>query len=250
MNQLIVGKSALTVTHPEHEHETWEIIVNTRGTGYFTFGSTTRAFRENTIVCIPPGIPHKKDSATGFIDIWIQLSSFPTLDKTKPTFLTDDAGGNITSLINVLYSVQYAKIQNSDTVKESLLDSIQQLILSRITKGRPDAQVERIMGSIVHNFHDPSFSINDLLGTGGYCPDHMRRLFKAQVGKTPVEYLMSLRIKSAKKLLLARKSSNYSIAEIGTMAGFNDVSYFSRVFKKETGVSPSEYPGEHPIGNA
>ncbi len=244
MKHLLIGKSALTITHHEHEHETWEIIVNTKGIGHFTFGNVTRVFREGTIVCIPPGIPHRKDSKEGFIDVWIQLPSFPSLDKTKPTFLNDDANRNITALINVLYSVQYSKITNRDTLKESLLDSIQQLILSRTAKGRPDPQVEVIMSNIIHNFHDPSFSIHKCLCTGGYCSDHMRRLFKEQVGKTPSEYLMSLRIKSAKKLLAARKSSNYSIMDICTMVGFNDVSYFSRVFKKETGVPPSEYYGE------
>ena len=244
MNPLLIGRSALTFTHHEHEHETWEIIVNTSGSGHFTFGNTARAFREGTIACIPPGIPHRKDSEEGFVDIWIQLPEFPSLDKTKPTFLNDDVNRNITALIEVLYSVQYAKLPNRDTVKDSLLDSIQQLILARIAKGRPDPAVEAVMSSIVHHFHDPSYSVGKCLCTGGYCPDHMRRRFKEQVGKTPSEYLTSLRIKSAKKLLAARKSSNYSVSDICTMVGFSDISYFSRVFKKETGIAPSEYYGE------
>ena len=244
MKHLIVGKSALTLNHRSHEHDMWEIIANTKGNGYFTFGDTRRPFREGSIVCIPPGIPHEKDSREGFLDIWIQLSDFPALDKTKPTFVNDDASGNIISLINILYSVQYSRIPSRDTVKESLLDSIQQLILARITKGRPDPGVEAIMNRIVHNFHDPAFSIDKCLSSGGYCADHMRRLFREQVGKTPREYLTYLRVKSAKKLLAARKSSNYSVADICSMVGFSDVSYFSRVFKKETGISPGEYHGE------
>ena len=116
MNPLLIGRSALTFTHHEHEHETWEIIVNTSGSGHFTFGNTARAFREGTIACIPPGIPHRKDSEEGFVDIWIQLPEFPSLDKTKPTFLNDDVNRNITALIEVLYSVQYAKLPNRDTV--------------------------------------------------------------------------------------------------------------------------------------
>ncbi|MBE6589928.1 MAG: helix-turn-helix domain-containing protein [Ruminococcaceae bacterium] len=244
MKDLIVGKSALTFTHHEHEHDTWEIIVNTKGNGYLTFKDTKRPFREGSIVCIPPGVAHRKDSPDGYLDIWVQTSDFPSLDKTKPTFLTDDTSGNIASLINILYSVQYARLPNKDSVKDSLTDSIQQLILARITKGRPDPRVEAIMNRIIHNFHDPAFSIDECLCVGGYCQDHMRRLFREQVGKTPREYLTYLRIKSAKKLLAARGSSKYSVSDICAMVGFNDVSYFSRVFKKETGIAPSEYHGE------
>lgn len=250
MKHLIVGKSKLTFTHHEHEHESWEIIVNTCGNGYFTFGEVRRQFREGTIVCIPPGIPHQKESEDGFLDLWIQLSDFPTIDRTKPTFITDDSAKNITSLVNILYSVQYARIANRDSVKESLTDSIRQLILSRISKSKTDPQVEAVMNRIVEGFHDPAFSIDACLSLGGYCTDHMRRLFCEQVGKTPGEYLTYLRIKTAKKLLAARKSSNYSVADICSMVGFNDVSYFSRVFKKETGTTPGKYLGDETGGNA
>jgi transcriptional regulator GlxA family with amidase domain len=96
----------------------------------------------------------------------------------------------------------------------------------------------------VHNFHDPDFSIDEALTEHGYCADHMRRLFREQVGKTPQEYLSALRIRSAKKLLASRAVSNYSVSEISNMTGFSNVSYFSRAFKLATGMPPSLYFGE------
>lgn len=178
------------------------------------------------------------------MDVWVQLSDFPNLDETKPTFLSDDSEGSIAALIHVLHSVQYSKLPNRSVLRESLLESIQQLILGRLARIKVDSEVETIMNRIVHNFHDPSFSIDECLSTCGYCTDHMRRLFREQVGKTPQEYLSSLRIRSAKKLLASRSVSNYSVSEIATMTGFNDISYFSRVFKNATGVSPSAYRDE------
>ena len=60
---------------------------------------------------------------------------------------------------------------------------------------------------------------------------------------SPLTYLMEKRIDCAKQLLLRRNNndSNYSIKEIAEMCGFSDPLYFSRYFKKITGVPPKEY---------
>jgi transcriptional regulator GlxA family with amidase domain len=241
---LIVGKSKLSFNHPYHDHDTWEIIVNTDGVGYFQSGEVRRAFRPGSIVCVPPRVPHEKISEEGYMDVWVQLSEFPKLDQTKPTFLSDDAEGSIASLIHVLHTVQYGKLPNRSVMRECLVESIQQLILGRVSRTKVDAEVEAIMTRIVHNFHDPDFSIDEALTEHGYCADHMRRLFREQVGKTPQEYLSALRIRSAKKLLASRAVSNYSVSEISNMTGFSNVSYFSRAFKLATGMPPSLYFGE------
>lgn len=244
MGILLVGKSKLTYDHHEHEHDMWEIIVNTEGNGYFQFGETRRPFRPHSIVCIPPRVPHEKVSEEGFLDVWVQLSDFPELDKTKPTFLSDDAEGSVAALIHVLHSVHHGKMPNRRVTRDCLLESIQQLILGRLARTKVDSEVEAIMARIVHNFHDPAFSVEEALSSCGYCTDHMRRIFCEQVEKTPQEYLTSLRIRSARKLLASRSISNYSVSEIASMVGFNDVSYFSRVFKRATGVTPSAYRDE------
>lgn len=241
MDILLAGKSALITVHGRHMHETWEIISNIEGQGVFEFDGEMIPFDEKTIVCIPPRVPHAKFSDEGFRDIWVQLAHFPSLDTTKPTFLTDDSDCNISSLINILYSVRYGKIPNYTEISDTLVDSIQQLILSRLEHKKIDPRVEQIMNRIIHHFQDPDFSLEECLAFRGYCPDHMRRVFREQIGKTPQEYLNDLRIKTAKKLLSSRHISNYSVTEICTMVGFGDISYFSRVFKKTTGFSPSEY---------
>ena len=241
MSILISGKSALTYTHATHHHTTWEIIANVEGDGVLEIGEDTVPFDNRTIVCIPPHVEHAKTSQNGYRDIWLWLSDFPLLDHTAPTVLSDDSEHNIASLMNILYSVRQEKAPNYKVVAESLLDSIQQLILSRLERKQIDPRIEEIVHSIIHHFQDPAFSLDECLSQKGYCSDHMRRLFREQIGKTPHEYLAYMRIKSAKKLLSSRKISNYSVSEICTMVGFQDVSYFSRIFKKATGISPSEY---------
>ena len=64
------------------------------------------------------------------------------------------------------------------------------------------------------------------------------REFKSAYGQTILEYIHSQRIKSAKKML---RDKEISVTEISEKLGFNSVHYFSRLFKKHTGVSPVNY---------
>ncbi len=244
MNKIYAGKSHLSTQHAPHCHENWEIVSNIEGTGMLEFENETIPFDDRTVVCLPPHTAHAKRADNVYRDIWISCPSLPALDHTKPTILSDDCNRNISSLIRVLYSVQYSKAPNAYETMNSLLDSIQQLILSRIDRKKMDARVEMIVNQIINHFQEPAFSLEDCLSQNGYCTDHMRRLFCDQVGKTPHEYLVSLRIKTAKRLLASRSISNYSVSEIAAMVGFQDASYFSRIFKKHTGISPGEYWGE------
>lgn len=67
---------------------------------------------------------------------------------------------------------------------------------------------------------------------------YLRRLFQQTFSVSPAVYIRNLRIKRAKELLLA---GEYSITEAATLSGFNNASYFSREFKKATGISPNEF---------
>lgn len=62
--------------------------------------------------------------------------------------------------------------------------------------------------------------------------------FKDEYGITILQYIDQLKIKEAKKLL---QTQNFSITEISDKLGFNSIHYFCRHFKKNTGMSPSEY---------
>ena len=67
--------------------------------------------------------------------------------------------------------------------------------------------------------------------------DYFCRVFKKAMGKTPIEYQNECRIRMADLLL---KQGNMTIKEIAQNVGFEDVSYFSRVYKKIKGISPTQ----------
>lgn len=64
------------------------------------------------------------------------------------------------------------------------------------------------------------------------------RNFKAFTGSTPLQYLVGIRIANAQTLL---ETTSYTVTEIGRIVGYDNPLYFSRIFHKQTGFSPSEY---------
>lgn len=69
-------------------------------------------------------------------------------------------------------------------------------------------------------------------------PYYFSKIFKEETGENFIDYLTNIRIEKAKELL---GGTEYSMKEIGIMTGYSDPNYFSRTFKKKTGVTPTEY---------
>ncbi len=69
-------------------------------------------------------------------------------------------------------------------------------------------------------------------------PTYLSLIFKMNTGKTFIEQLTDIRIEKAKKMLQTTCLKNYEVAE---HVGYQDSRYFSQIFKKRVGVSPSEY---------
>ena len=67
---------------------------------------------------------------------------------------------------------------------------------------------------------------------------HLRKLFLKNLGNTPKQYILELRIKKSKQLLV---DSNYTVTKISEKCGFSSPYHFCRAFKTKTGLSPTEY---------
>ena len=93
--------------------------------------------------------------------------------------------------------------------------------------------LNRINKNICH-----SVSVTELAELCGLSTSHFRRLFKSLMGKSPVRYKNQLIMKHACRML---DSGVMNVSEISDALGFADVYTFSQTFKKEIGVSPSQY---------
>ena len=67
---------------------------------------------------------------------------------------------------------------------------------------------------------------------------YFQRNFKQIVKHTPIQYLLTIRVNNAASLL---ETTDYSMAEISAIVGYEDPLYFSRLFRKLKGMSPSDY---------
>lgn len=79
---------------------------------------------------------------------------------------------------------------------------------------------------------------DELLNVSHYSQRHFIRLFSATYNTTPQQYLLGIRIRHAYNML---RDKTLSVTEIATRCGFNDSNYFCRIFKKNTGMTPSMY---------
>ncbi|HHV96059.1 MAG TPA: helix-turn-helix transcriptional regulator [Clostridiaceae bacterium] len=86
--------------------------------------------------------------------------------------------------------------------------------------------------------YNMDFNLEDASRMAMMSPAYFSFIFKQITGKTFVEYKNTLRIAKAIDLM---KDPNLSITDICYTVGFNDTAYFSKIFKKHTGISPSQY---------
>jgi two-component system, response regulator YesN len=92
--------------------------------------------------------------------------------------------------------------------------------------------------SYVETYYMEDMSLERLANRFFFSREHISRKFKQETGMTLSKYITKLRIDQAKRWL---KESDESIFSISTMLGYQDEKYFSKLFKKEVGITPFEY---------
>ena len=231
-----------------HTHGVYEIVLNFEGEGRMTIGDMEYPFFPGSIHIIPPNTSHFKQSESTFRDIFLQTDtiSFSMMsDRLVSSFAyADDEAQTLFCLMRLLL-FRYLKREKNDHILQSLYELILRKVGEDLREPPEDPLVESIKQRLMLSVHDPECSVNQILQKMGYHPDYLRRRFVGRVGKTPQEYLLSLRMTNARALLEQKEARGLSIAEIGVLCGYYDPHYFSRVFKKEMGYSPREYVMRH-----
>jgi len=101
---------------------------------------------------------------------------------------------------------------------------------------RDDTLMQRAV-SLIHAHHRGYTAMPDLARELNLSTTHFRRLFRAYTGKSPTEFLLSLRMAEAKRLL----REGVPIKQVAPAVGFQDIFYFMRVFRKAVGVPPGRF---------
>lgn len=104
--------------------------------------------------------------------------------------------------------------------------------------GRNNDVVDSVMKYIEENYADEELSLNTLASHANFSPNHLSMVFSQQTGSTLIKYITDFRMTKAKELL---KCTNKKNSEISLMIGYKDPHYFSYLFKKTQGVTPTQF---------
>lgn len=136
---------------------------------------------------------------------------------------------------NEFYSIAYYEAWEAS----SLSNEQHVIVFYEAVKGNHSYSREvQVAINIIVRDYSKQISVNDVAEELLISPSHLMHLFKQETGLTFVQYLTEYRMKTAVKML---KTQNYKIYEIANGVGYRDTKHFTKLFKKETGHSPSDY---------
>lgn len=135
----------------------------------------------------------------------------------------------------------YIEWGNANNLSKFTIKSLFYQLLNEIFKQLEQDSIDiqklnvsnQIKAYLEENYAQP-LTLESIAKALRYSPSHLSIQFKQQIGCSPIEYLIQLRIEKASILL---EQTNASLRDIAMGVGYNDVYYFSRLFKKRVGVS-------------
>lgn len=196
-------------------------------------------------VLYPPRTPQKYKRCKGAKDCWIHFNGFQVaeiLNDASVLFGINRSGRfeEIKATFFSLITEYNARKKDGGTVEKGILLTLLYMLGNSSPQksySRQRSLIEKAILYLNENYTE-SFSNEFLASLCNLSLGRFEHLFKSEMGISPNNYKQNLRVENAKSLLL---STRLSISEIGSMCGFSDSLYFSRVFKKRVGVSPLEY---------
>jgi len=148
----------------------------------------------------------------------------------------------INKIIRICSGSEKAKNIYADlNLKELLIRLIQsQYLLQVATEYEDNSNQSRLhfLLNYIHEHLSEKISVNTLSRKTYLSRNMFFKWFKEQCGISPLEYIISERVKLAKRLLADPRND---IRTVGILSGFSDVNYFTRVFKKTEGITPGTY---------
>lgn len=140
---------------------------------------------------------------------------------------------------NDIYN-QALQLDSTEALKDWLIQKCVRM-QSFVTNERQDTTksfVTKAVEYVKDNFADKELSVDTVCSFLNVSAAYFSTVFKKETGKTFINYLTDYRMEQAVELLLSRDEKTYVIAE---KVGYSDPNYFSYVFKKQFGMSPSKY---------
>lgn len=139
-----------------------------------------------------------------------------------------------------------ARLGSHETLPEleGAFDSMFQSIVKQMIRGKTQSHkelVENIVTAVHQRYGEWALTIESFENTAGLSGIHLTRLFRRYIGESFTDYLRRIRLKKAGELLL---TTDETMTKISEMVGILNVNHFSTLFKREYGMTPTEYRKE------
>lgn len=222
------------------------------GQGFLEYNGKTITVNENQLILIPSNTPHTyyASLANPWSIYWSQFSGDDSeayidllQNEIMPISIRKEHQTNIIDYYNKmidLLSIGFSKdhMLYCTNLHKSLLSLINHKSMSH---SRESSKYIDYIGLSIEYMKKKitlSLTIEELSDHVGLSRSYYQHIFKEKTGMSPIHYLTSLKMQKACEILA---TTNIPIKNIAASVGYDDPYYFSRIFKRTIGVSPSEY---------
>ncbi|MBQ8893731.1 MAG: helix-turn-helix transcriptional regulator [Clostridia bacterium] len=206
-----------------------------------------KTLQSGAVLAVPPGVPfyylHQKGEAIRYY--WVHFTGSHAAELWDQFGLPREGLWqplSVSELALVAFRRLTEEMKNPpDAITRQCAAAAMTLMLAELVRlindTRSCRRLERSFNYLQEHFTEP-IAISTLAGLEQLGPSRYHQLFRAQIGCSPNQYITRLRMSLAKKLLA---DSSEPISRVAAACGYEDEFYFSRVFRRECGVSPSIY---------
>lgn len=222
---------------------TYELMLYRKGHSLLTFHGKSFHMAPGSILYLPKGLDNNEYIVDATEEFGLYNIYFDTADPmpAEPMLIASDMQ-SLCALMEKLHLIWFSKksgyYYRSLQLIYQLFEALHQKQI-RYQTPHKFIPLEPSLNYMMEHYCDIDFDQKQMISLSGLSYSYFKQLFIARYGMPPVKYLTQLRIRRALELLQTKK---FSITEIAELCGFENVYYFSNVFKKQTGVCPSGYP--------
>lgn len=261
---LFAGKTYSKSTRELHKHDRTEIICVLSGNEQFEIEGKIYDVSSGDIIIINPGVMHRTivtNEADPALVFFTGLTNFHFRNMPPNSILLPDRTPilhtqsqlrqDIIGLCLDMVAERYSNQIGQYFMQKSYLIQILLLIIRQIITLPGELQkscqfetyhktyVVNEIRTYLNKHYNEKISL-DLIAKNMYLSSaYISKIFKEETGEAPINYLIKLRLEKAKEQL--ESSNEKSVKTISTSVGYEDVYYFSKLFKKYYGMSPLNY---------
>lgn len=229
---------------------TYILIFLEEGSGWLQIANKTFRAERGQVILLPPDLAHAygADAENPWKIYWFHflgrgaeaLLKWTPFTEKRPIIPCVAANGLKRNFRSALSTVERGYSNHSLLELSRLLINNLTLLHTRNpphSRNRQSQRIELVMDYMRENLerHEP---LSSYAAYGGYSISRFSESFRNHCGVSPMAYLTELRIQKACELL---DSTDLQVGEIATQIGIQDTLYFSRIFRKHTGLPPTQY---------